>query len=79
MVAVAMARSIDLMVALLAVVKAGGGYVPVDSTSPVNRVDFVLRDTRPKCVLTTRADGDYILGVEDERGAGFGGGVRGFG
>lgn len=60
LVAVAMARSIDLMVALLAVVKAGGGYVPVDSTSPVNRVDFVLRDARPKCVLTTRADGDYI-------------------
>jgi amino acid adenylation domain-containing protein/non-ribosomal peptide synthase protein (TIGR01720 family) len=60
LVAVAMARSIDLMVALLAVVKAGCGYVPVDSTSPVNRVDFVLRDARPKCVLTTRADGAYI-------------------
>ncbi|WP_235169537.1 amino acid adenylation domain-containing protein [Rhodococcus erythropolis] len=60
LVAVAMARSIDLMVALLAVVKAGAGYIPVDLTSPVDRVDFVLRDSAPKCVLTTRADGDDI-------------------
>ncbi|MBT1258472.1 amino acid adenylation domain-containing protein, partial [Rhodococcus erythropolis] len=60
LVAVAMTRSIDLVVALLAVVKAGGGYLPVDLTSPVDRVDFVLRDSAPKCVLTTRADGADI-------------------
>ncbi|MGF0248160.1 amino acid adenylation domain-containing protein, partial [Rhodococcus erythropolis] len=60
LVAVAMTRSIDLVVALLAVVKAGGGYLPVDLTSPVDRVDFVLRDCAPKCVLTTGADGADI-------------------
>ncbi|WP_416986776.1 amino acid adenylation domain-containing protein, partial [Streptomyces sp. T028] len=51
-VAVAMDRSIDLVVALLAVLKAGGAYLPVDLAYPAQRVAFMLDDARPVCVIT---------------------------
>ncbi|RSM87129.1 non-ribosomal peptide synthetase, partial [Streptomyces sp. WAC 01420] len=51
-VAVAMDRSVDLVVALLAVLKAGGAYLPVDLAYPAQRVAFMLDDARPVCVLT---------------------------
>ncbi|MFC0449395.1 amino acid adenylation domain-containing protein, partial [Rhodococcus jostii] len=56
LVAVGMARSIDLVVALLAVMKSGAGYLPVDVASPTERLTFLLDDARPSCVLTTTAD-----------------------
>ncbi|TGD89793.1 non-ribosomal peptide synthetase [Mycolicibacterium sp. CH28] len=55
-VAVAMPRSLDLIVALLAVVKAGGTYVPLDIDSPEARLRHILDDAAPVCVLTDRAD-----------------------
>ncbi|WP_156753352.1 non-ribosomal peptide synthetase [Actinokineospora pegani] len=53
LVAVALPRSIELVVALLAVLRAGGGYVPVDPAYPADRIAYTLRDARPVCVLTT--------------------------
>ncbi len=44
-------RSIDFVVALLAVVKAGAAYVPVDSAYPAARIDYVLGDAAPACVV----------------------------
>ncbi|MFD7010512.1 amino acid adenylation domain-containing protein, partial [Rhodococcus jostii] len=63
LVAVGMTRSIDLVVALLAVVKAGAGYLPVDVASPAERLAFVLGDARPECVLTTTADAETFRGA----------------
>ncbi len=58
-----MTRSIDLVVALLAVVKSGAGYLPVDVASPAERLAFLLGDARPKCVLTTTADAETFRGA----------------
>ncbi|MDV6241555.1 non-ribosomal peptide synthetase, partial [Rhodococcus opacus] len=63
LVAVGMTRSIDLVVALLAVVKSGAGYLPVDVASPAERLAFLLGDARPKCVLTTTADAETFRGA----------------
>ncbi|MDI9915348.1 non-ribosomal peptide synthetase, partial [Rhodococcus sp. IEGM 1379] len=60
LVAVAMTTSVDLVVAILAVVKSGAGYVPVDVTSPTERLAFILGDARPRCVLTTTADAHAV-------------------
>ncbi|MFF7459695.1 amino acid adenylation domain-containing protein [Kitasatospora sp. NPDC008115] len=53
-VAVVMERSADLVVVLLAVLKAGGAFVPVDVAWPSARVEAVLTDAAPVCVVTTR-------------------------
>ncbi|MZE78079.1 AMP-binding protein, partial [Streptomyces sp. SID5475] len=52
-VAVVMERSADLLVALLGVWKAGAAYVPVEASTPVERVAFVLADAAPVVVLCT--------------------------
>ncbi|GAA0583916.1 amino acid adenylation domain-containing protein [Kribbella sandramycini] len=50
-VAVLLPRSADLVVALLAILKAGGSYVPVDPEYPAARVEFVVSDCAPVLVL----------------------------
>jgi amino acid adenylation domain-containing protein/FkbH-like protein len=45
-------RSVDVVVGILAVLKAGGGYVPLDPNYPAERLAHVLRDSRPVVVLT---------------------------
>ena len=53
LVAVAMPRSAELVVALLAVLKSGAAYVPVDPDYPAARKTFMLTDTEAAITLTT--------------------------
>ncbi|MEU7508366.1 amino acid adenylation domain-containing protein, partial [Streptomyces lavendulae] len=50
-VAVSLPRSLDMVVALLAVLKAGGAYLPVDPGYPDDRVRHMLDDAAPKLVI----------------------------
>lgn len=47
-------RSMEMLVALLGVLKAGGGYVPLDPTYPQERLAFMLEDTRAAVLLTQK-------------------------
>jgi len=51
-VAVALPRSPELIVALLAVLKAGGAYLPIDPAYPSDRLGFMLADASPVVVVT---------------------------
>ncbi|KUN96932.1 non-ribosomal peptide synthetase [Streptomyces caeruleatus] len=51
-VAVAVPRSVDTVVALFAVLKAGAAYLPVDPAYPAERIAFMLADARPVCLVT---------------------------
>nr|QEO74607.1 AMP-dependent synthetase and ligase [uncultured bacterium] len=53
-VALAVPRSLDMIVAELAVLKSGAAYLPVDVDYPAERVAFMLADAAPVCVVTTR-------------------------
>ena len=61
-VALALPRSVEMVVALLAVLKAGGAYLPVDPELPVDRIGFVLGDAAPVVVVTV-AGCVGVLGV----------------
>ncbi len=45
-------RSIDMIVALLTILKAGAAYVPMDTKSPAERLDYILQDSKIRLVLT---------------------------
>lgn len=51
-VAVAMPRSADLVVALLGVVKAGGAYLPIDPALPAERIRSAIEDASASALLT---------------------------
>lgn len=50
-----MQRSSELIVALLATLKAGGGYLPIDPNYPSARTAFILTDAAPLLLLTDTA------------------------
>ncbi|MGW6442859.1 amino acid adenylation domain-containing protein [Lentzea sp. NPDC055074] len=51
-VAISMARSVDLVVALAAVLRAGAAYVPIDPSYPAERIDYILDNASPALVIT---------------------------
>ncbi|WP_280414442.1 amino acid adenylation domain-containing protein, partial [Nocardia carnea] len=56
-VALALRRSVDLVVAMYAVTVAGGAYVPIDPDQPAERSDYILETAAPVCVLTNAESG----------------------
>jgi amino acid adenylation domain-containing protein len=51
-VAVCVERGMEMVIAILAVLKAGGGYVPLDPAYPEDRLRHALQDSAPAAVLT---------------------------
>ncbi|MGW6577270.1 amino acid adenylation domain-containing protein, partial [Streptomyces sp. NPDC054945] len=51
-VAVVFDRTVDLVVALLGVVKAGAAYLPIDPNYPADRIAYVIADSGAMCVLS---------------------------
>ncbi|WP_033017995.1 AMP-binding protein, partial [Streptomyces rimosus] len=54
-VALALPRTADLVAALLAVMKTGAAYLPLDPANPADRLAYVLKDAAPAAVITTPA------------------------
>ncbi|PGU33178.1 AMP-binding protein, partial [Bacillus cereus] len=45
-------RSIEMIIGLLAILKAGGGYVPIDPTYPKERINYIIKDSGMEVILT---------------------------
>lgn len=56
-------RSLDMVVALLGIMKAGAAYVPLDAAYPKDRIRFMLEDSGIEAVITEEAIG-CTLGVD---------------
>ncbi|MFD9822354.1 amino acid adenylation domain-containing protein, partial [Streptomyces violascens] len=59
-VGLALPRSADLVVAMLAILKSGAGYLPIDPKYPSHRLDFILSEARPQLILTDAATVDVL-------------------
>ncbi|MGW2421033.1 non-ribosomal peptide synthetase [Streptomyces sp. NPDC001709] len=57
LVGICLERSADLVVALLAVLKAGGAYLPIDPDSPADRIAYIVQDAQPVLLVTTSTNG----------------------
>lgn len=55
LVGICIERSLDMVVGLLAILKAGGAYLPLDPSYPVERLQYILRDSAPVALLTRQS------------------------
>ncbi|CAI6080263.1 Dimodular nonribosomal peptide synthase [Paenibacillus sp. JJ-100] len=53
MVALALPRSVEMVVAILAVLKTGAAYLPLDPNYPADRLTHMLTDAEPKVMITS--------------------------
>ncbi|MCL1918567.1 MAG: amino acid adenylation domain-containing protein [Peptococcaceae bacterium] len=44
-------RSLEMIVGIYAILKSGAAYVPIDPTYPRDRIEYILRDSKPKATL----------------------------
>ncbi|MGW9433846.1 non-ribosomal peptide synthetase, partial [Streptomyces decoyicus] len=63
-VAVALPRSIDFVVAILAIVKTGAAYVPLDLSYPADRIAYMLDDVSAVLALTDTAGAQHLPAVD---------------
>ncbi|MDJ0460314.1 non-ribosomal peptide synthetase [Streptomyces sp. H27-C3] len=64
LVAVYLERSPELVVALLATMRAGGAYIPLDPTYPRDRIAYILDDAAPQVVLSESALREQLRGLD---------------
>ncbi|ALC19242.1 peptide synthetase [Streptomyces pristinaespiralis] len=61
-VALALPRSIEMVVALFAVLRTGAAYLPLDLDHPADRLRLMAEDTGPLCLLSTTAVAPTLRG-----------------
>ena len=71
-VALVQDRSVDMVVAIVGVLKAGGAYLPIDPEAPADRVRYLLEDSRAAAVVTTSAhvgelEHRHVIAVDELR------------
>lgn len=62
-VGIALERSISMVVAMLAVLKAGGCYLPLDATYPPERLRFMVEDSDSKFLVTSASSSSIFEGL----------------
>jgi amino acid adenylation domain-containing protein len=70
LVAICMERSIEAVVAILAVLKAGGAYLPIDPMYPPERLAFIVQDARPGVLITHKKFQKRLYDLEYLTGSG---------
>lgn len=61
LVALLLDKTEKMIVVILAVWKAGAGYVPIDPSYPDDRIAFILEDTQAKLAIANEAYGERLL------------------
>lgn len=66
-------RSLEWLIAVIGILKAGAVYIPIDSAYPIKRVEYILEDARTKIMITNtknrellRSDNKYTTVILDQ-------------
>lgn len=65
-------RSLEMIISIFAVIKAGAAYMPIDPDYPIDRINYMMEDSKSKLLLTTNEIAQKVkissehLDVEDE-------------
>ena len=65
-VSIYLKRSMETVISILGIIKAGGVYVPLDPTHPVERNKYIINDTKSMNVITSESLVDSIKGLVPE-------------
>ena len=57
-------KSLEMIIGILAIIKAGGCYLPINLSYPEERVSFMLKDSSAKLLLTNKKSNDLKLDIE---------------
>jgi len=66
LICICMERSLDLVISILGILKAGAAYVPVDPSYPQNRIDHMIKDSGSKFILTQRSVSEKLRSDNSE-------------
>ncbi|GGE97153.1 non-ribosomal peptide synthetase [Stappia taiwanensis] len=61
-------RSAETVIAMLAILKAGAAYTPIDPVYPAEHLDYVIGDCAPKVIFTTATDHAKLAAIASVRG-----------
>lgn len=53
-IGICMARSAEMMICIFGVLKAGAAYLPLDPENPTERLKSIVKDAKPRLIITTR-------------------------
>ena len=63
-IALCLDRSAFIPIAILAVMKSGAAYVPMDTLAPSERLTYMINDTKAKVILTMSEHGDKLKNLD---------------
>ncbi len=65
LVPICVERSLEMIVGILGILKAGSAYVPIDPEYPLERISYMLKDTRANIVVSSKASRSKLQATED--------------
>lgn len=67
-VAICMNKSIPSIISILAILKAGAVYIPLDPNSPLQRIAYIMENAGVRCLLASTKKAEKIRQLEDGKG-----------
>ena len=63
-VGIMLEASLEMIVGLMAILKTGGAYLPIDPAYPPDRINFMLKDSGAKILLTNLPEGHHLFNCQ---------------
>ncbi|MEO6231946.1 MAG: amino acid adenylation domain-containing protein [Ferruginibacter sp.] len=65
LIPVCMERSVEMIIAIMAILKAGAAYVPIDPEYPIQRIKYILEDTQARMILVNNVSKNKLAASFD--------------